>query len=289
MLREQVLEGEGVPSIDFLHPKGESALVGADSVSWRIFRNPVALYIGGVTAVLLELAEPQVRSGVWEHTQFRSDPLRRMRRTGLAAMVTVYAARSVAEDMIEGVGKMHGRVSGRTPAGQPYRADDPELLRWVHATALFGFMEAYHQYVKPLSQKERDTFIAEGAPVARLYGAADPPTSESEMREIFQWMKPRLEKSEIIGEFLQIMGNLSIFLRPLRFVNRWLLTAAVGLLPEPIIDRLGLQQKSRLSRPIRFVLRWAGAVVNRLDLKSAPATQACIRLGLPAEYLVDKS
>ncbi len=287
MLREQLLEGEDMPRIDFLHPAGESALADPDSVSWRIFRNPLALYIGGVTAVLLELAEPRVRSGVWEYTQFRTDPLRRMRRTGLAAMATVYAARSVSEGMIEGVGRMHGRISGNTPDGQPYRADDPELLRWVHATALFGFMEAYHHYVIPLSQEERDAFIAEGVPAARLYGATDPPTSESEMRELFQRMEPSLEKSEIIDEFLQIMGVISLFPRPLRPVNRWLLAAAVSLLPKSITQRLGLEQKSCLPAPIRAILRWTGATVNRLHLKSAPATQACLRLGLPAEYLVE--
>ncbi|MEK6231156.1 MAG: oxygenase MpaB family protein [Luteolibacter sp.] len=287
MLRKQLLEGEDMPRIDFLHPSGESALAGPDSVSWRIFRNPLALYIGGVTAVLLELAEPRVRSGVWEYTQFRTDPLRRMRRTGLAAMATVYAARSVSEGMIEGVGRMHGRISGTTPDGQAYRADDPELLRWVHATALFGFMEAYHHYVTPLSQEERDAFIAEGVSAARLYGATDPPTSESEMRKLFEQMEPGLEKSEIIDEFLQIMGGLSLFPRPLRPVNRWLLAAAVGLLPESITERLGLEQRARLPGPIRAILRWTGAAVNRLHLKSAPATQACLRLGLPAEYLVE--
>ncbi len=40
----------------------------------------------------MELAEPRVRNGVWERTTFRADPIRRLRRTGLAAMVTVYGA-----------------------------------------------------------------------------------------------------------------------------------------------------------------------------------------------------
>ena len=86
--------------VDFTRPAGESALVSPDSVSWRVFKNPIALYVGGITAVLLELAEPRVRTGVWEHTTFRTDPIPRMERTGLAAMVTVYGARSEAERMI---------------------------------------------------------------------------------------------------------------------------------------------------------------------------------------------
>ena len=86
--------------IDFSHPKGEPALFASDSLSWRIFSNPVTLFIGGVTAVILELALPEVREGVWRHSTFQSDPLRRIKRTGLAALTTVYAARSVAEPII---------------------------------------------------------------------------------------------------------------------------------------------------------------------------------------------
>src|ERR1700692_3654052 len=126
-------------AVDFSRPLREEALVGADSVSWRIFKNPVALFVGGVAAVILELAEPSVRTGVWEHSSFRTDPVRRLRRTGLAAMVTVYGARSTAAGMIAGVVRLHDKVIGETPAGEAYRANDVGLLTWVQATAGFGF------------------------------------------------------------------------------------------------------------------------------------------------------
>jgi len=92
-----------------------------------VFKNPLSLFIGGVAAVIMELAEPRVRTGVWEHTTFRIDPFRRLRRTGLAAMVTIYAARGAAEAMIARVRRMHDSVAGSTPAGKVYRANDPEL------------------------------------------------------------------------------------------------------------------------------------------------------------------
>jgi uncharacterized protein (DUF2236 family) len=58
---------------------------------------------------IMELAEPRVPAGVWEHTTFRSDPLRRLRRTGLAGMVTVHGARSLADPMIRSANPRHGR------------------------------------------------------------------------------------------------------------------------------------------------------------------------------------
>src|SRR6478672_6947485 len=184
-------------SIDFSRPAGEPALVSPDSVSWRVFKNPVSLFIGGVTAVIMEFAEPRVRTGVWEHTTFRIDPIRRLRRTGLAAMVTIYSARSTAEAMIAGIRRMHDRIVGSTPAGKAYRANDPELLNWVQGTAAYGFLQAYHAYVRPLSDLERDRYYAEGTLAASLYGASAP-TSEAALEMRFKTMSNRLERSDIL-------------------------------------------------------------------------------------------
>ena len=95
-----LLEPSDRSHIDFSRPTGEPALVSPDSVSWRVFKNPLSLFIGGVAAVIMELAEPRVRTGLWEHTTFRRNPIQRLRKTGLAAMVTIYGARSTAEPMI---------------------------------------------------------------------------------------------------------------------------------------------------------------------------------------------
>ncbi len=283
-LREQLEAGAGSHAVDFTRPAGEAALAGPDSVSWRIFRNPLALFIGGITAVILELAEPRVRSGVWEHTSFRSDPLTRMRRTGYAAMVTVYAARSVAEEMIAGVNRMHARIEGTTPDGTPYRADDPGLLRWVHATALFGFMEAYHRFARPLSAEERDRFIAEGVPAARLYGAVDPPATAAQLDEVIEDMRPRLEPSAVLDEFLAIMRGLPLLPRPARSLNSVLVEAAIGLLPDGLGEDLGLA--SRGAPASGGVLRGLGRAIDQLPMESSPAARACIRLGLPPDALL---
>jgi uncharacterized protein (DUF2236 family) len=47
--------------IDFTAPHGEAALVPPDSIQWRVFKNPIALGIGGVAAVLLEFADARIR------------------------------------------------------------------------------------------------------------------------------------------------------------------------------------------------------------------------------------
>src|SRR5260370_17762879 len=76
----------GVPRINYLEPPGDPGIFGPDSVTWRVLSNPASVFIGGITAVIFELAEPRVRSGVWDHTDFPRDPARRGRQTGLAPM-----------------------------------------------------------------------------------------------------------------------------------------------------------------------------------------------------------
>lgn len=277
-LHQQLEGGKGLPTIDFAQPRGEPALIPADSVSWRVFANPLSLYVGGIAAVLLELAEPRVRTGVWEHTTFRTDPLLRMRRTAIAAMVTVYGPRSVAEPMIARVRQMHGRIRGETPAGVPYHANDPELLRWVHATALLCFMDGYHRFVRPLSASERDRFVAEGAPVARLYGAKDPPTSDGALQQLIATTLPQLEPSGIILEFLGIVRRLNLFPPALRPLNGLVVRAAVDLLPASVREVLGLG--GRLDPPpgaTRF-LRLLGSQLDALRLESSPAFQSRRRI-----------
>jgi uncharacterized protein (DUF2236 family) len=269
----------------FLEPAGEPALVPPDSVSWRIFKNPVTLFIGGVAAVILELAEPAVRTGVWEHTGFRRDPVRRLERTGLAAMVTVYAARSVAESMIANVVRLHDKVTGLTPAGEPYRANDPKLLRWVQATAAYGFIEAYNRFGRALTPAEIDQAYAEGAPAAALYGAHDAPHSDAERQALFDAMRVRLEPSPIISEFLQVMRAAPIVPWPLRPVQRLLIRAAVELTPGWVRERLGLDASVGLLTWQRPLVGWLGALADRMVLPFSPAVQSCRRLGRPAGYL----
>src|SRR5450631_1251703 len=228
------------PQVDFSRPWGEEALASPDSISWRIFKNPIALMVGGIAAVILELAEPAVRTGVWQHSSFQKDPVGRLRRTGMAAMVTVYGARSIAEPMIAGVVRMHARVAGETPAGVPYSANDARLLTWVQATAAFGFAEAYNRYVAALSQAEFDALYREGAPASRLYGALDAPRSTAELQSLFDSMRNRLEPSPVIFQFLQIMGETPAFPRSLHWMQRMLVRAAVDLIPEWIRECLGL-------------------------------------------------
>jgi uncharacterized protein (DUF2236 family) len=275
----QLIYPPGTQAADFLQPSGEPALMAADSVSWRVFRNPVAMFVGGVTAVLLELAEPRVRTGVWEHTTFRERPLLRLQRTGYAAMMTVFGARSRTAAMIQRINEGHARISGRTPAGTPYAASDIDLLTWVHATATFGFLQAYATCVREVPAAERDRFYAENQPSAHLYGVAAPPGSQREFQALLERMTPRLEPSDIVLEFLAIMQRVALLPAPLRGLQRLLIRAAVQNLPQPVRQRLGLVDATWRVTPWQWrLVRALGRAGDHLTLPSLPAMLARRRL-----------
>jgi uncharacterized protein (DUF2236 family) len=280
-----LLNPKNGPAIDFTRPLGAGAVLPPDSLSWRIFKNPIALLIGGIAAVILELAEPAVRTGVWEHSSFRKDPMRRLQRTGLAAMVTVYGARSIAEPMIARVVRMHARVAGETACGVPYSASNPRLLSWVQATAAFGFAEAYSRYVRPLTRKEFDLLYREGAPASKLYGATEAPMSNAELQSLFGSMRGRLTPSPIVFDFLQIMRATPGFPKPLCWMQGMLVRAAVELVPGWIRECLGLTRRFGLAPAERWIVELAGSLADRIILSASPAAQSCLRLGLPTMHL----
>jgi len=264
-------------AFDFSQPAGEPALAPRGGVAWRVFANPVALFVGGVTAVLLELAEPSVRSGVWDHSSFKKDPGMRLRRTGFVAMMTVYGPRSATEQLIARVVRIHGKVAGSTPDGLAYHANDPRLLDWVQATATFGFSAAYHAYVQPLSAFEKDRAFAEARPSALLYGATGAPQSVAAWEALLAATAPGLEGSDILADFMRIMGTAPILPAPMRWLQRLLVRAAVDICPEPVRSLPQLRGKGlRFGEAtlVRTLARLAGA----MPLGDTPPVQAARRL-----------
>lgn len=283
LLSDLIAPPPGLPVVDFSAPMGAPALLEPDSISWRVMKNPIALLVGGVAAVILELAEPRVRAGVWAHSSFRGDPVKRMRRTGYTAWIAVYAPAGAARATIARVNTMHARVSGETLGGLPYRADDKDLLTWVHATATWGFIEAYTRFCAPLAGVDIDRYFTESASIGALFGAPASPRSNSEMQALFVAMRPQLEASPVVFEFLDIVRKAPI--TPLRAFQRLAVRAAIDITPPWARDILELGPELGLKPGYQTLLRTLAAAGERVAIPQAPPAQACVRMGLGADHL----
>jgi uncharacterized protein (DUF2236 family) len=254
-------------------------------MQWRVFKNPVALGVGGVAAVLMEFADARIRSGVWDHSTYKADPIGRSKRTGVAAMVGCYGPASAARRVIQGVTNMHAKVSGKTPTGEAYRALDTELLDWVGATAAFGFVTAYDKFVAPLSEEDKARFYSDGAVVGRLYGAQVCPQSSADFLRMMDKLADRFEPHPIVEEFLTIIQSGKAAPNTPRFLHRALARGAVSILPLLIRRKLQLGKAYDLTTTDWLALRLAGAVAERRPDPKSPACQASVRLGLPSNFL----
>jgi uncharacterized protein (DUF2236 family) len=271
--------------VDFSEPVGEAALLHPASVQWSVYKNPLALAMGGVAAVLLEFADPRIRSGVWDHSTYKADPIGRARRTGVAAMVGVYGPHRAARRVIAGVTNMHAQVNGSTPGGEAYRALDADLLAWVSATAAYGFLTAYDRFVAPVSPSDMARYYRDGHAVARLYGVRNSPHSTADFLRMMGALADRFESHPIVWEFLDIIQSGSALPSAPRFLHRALARGAVSLLPPLVRTRLALGDRYDLTAADRVMLRVVGAVAERKADPRSPACQASLRLGLPSDFL----
>lgn len=274
-----------LPPFDYSQPAGAPAFLGPDSVAWRVYKNQIALGIGGVAAVLLEFADPRIRSGVWDHSIYKVDPIGRSERTGYAAMIGVYGPQTAARRVIEGVNRMHAKVEGETPGGISYSAKDPELLDWVSATAGYGFLTAYDRFVAPLSLEDQERFYREGTAVAELYGVQNKVNSRADFFAMMEHLAPRFEPHPINKEFLDIIQSGKAAPQIPRFLHRALARAAVSILPPLVRERLELGREYDLSFADRIAIKLVARAAERRHDPESPPAMACVRLGLPSNFL----
>ncbi len=55
--------------------------------------------------------------------------------------VTTFGTTAEADEIVAMVRKVHTYVVGTTPDGQPYEANDPHLMLWVHHALVDSFLQ----------------------------------------------------------------------------------------------------------------------------------------------------
>lgn len=213
-----VLSGSGTRK--FAPTPGAPTLLPPGGAAWLVHAE-ASMMVGGIRALLLQSLHPVAMQGVGEHSDFRNDPLGRLRRTVFFLGTTTYCSLPEAEAAIEAVRRVHLGVSGVTPDGRRYRADDADLLAWVHATEVDSFLEAFLRYGRrprrpstvlapnlpprrggdPDGRPEPagggirradlpDRYVAEMATVAERLGVDEPPRSRAELTGVIDGFRP---------------------------------------------------------------------------------------------------
>src|ERR1700741_4715818 len=164
-------------------PPGDQGLIGRGSVSWEVNADLASVSQAGLPAIVLEILHPSVVAGVQDLSNYREDPFQRARPTLGYVLTTTFGNTEAATRLIERVKGVHACVEGAPPDGVPYRALAPELIAWVHTCIPWMIMRAYEHTKRPLSQQERDRYLAEQAVIGRMGGAEGVPTTVAALAE----------------------------------------------------------------------------------------------------------
>jgi uncharacterized protein (DUF2236 family) len=253
----------------------DRGLYGPGSEAWRLNREAALLLGAGPRALLLQLAHPLVAEGVDQHSDFRADPWSRLAGTLRSYLRIVYGTTPQARGEIARLNRLHGPVSGPVRDAEAgarlgmtsYRARDPELSLWVHATLVESTMAVVDAWHEPLAHARRATFYAETLPVGRLFGVPEavlPPDVEAfdewfagmlapggpvhpsrTARELAQTilhppLAPAVSRGPVAARLGPAAAPLAAALDLLpRNAATWLLLPAIGLLPSAVRDGYG--------------------------------------------------
>lgn len=216
----------------YREPPGDPGLFGPDSVTWRVHAD-LSMFVGGISALMLQALHPLALAGVLEHSDYRTDPLRRLSRTSSFVAATTYASTPVAETMIDIVRAVHRRVVGTAPDGRPYSAGDPDLLRWIHVAELDSFLRSHLRYhPSPIWGADIDRYLAENAVVAQRLGATDVPANQAQVRAYFAAIQPDLEAGDQAHEAMAFLSSPWGPDPVTRVVAGMISQAAIDLLPD---------------------------------------------------------
>jgi uncharacterized protein (DUF2236 family) len=233
-------------------------------VYWRVNRENVLL-LGGGAALLLQIAHPLVAAGVFEHSGFREQPVRRLYATVAAMQEMTYGSRASALAAARRINEIHRRVHGRLPVettcfprGTRYDARDPALLLWVHSTLVATALEAYQAFFPALRDEECEAYYQEAMTVALLLGLRrrDLPTDVHAFREYYRGMLSSdvLEVTPITSELARHIIHPPISWVP-HIAGDVLSIATAALLPERLRHAYGLRWSPRRAMAWDFTRR----------------------------------
>ena len=231
LIFQRVAGDEGPARRERIHGSSGPRRFGPDSAIHQV-HGDASMFVGGIRALLLQSLHPLAMAAVDQHSGFRGDPWGRLNRTSAFLAETTFGTTADADRAIAVVRAVHARIEGVAPDGRTYRADDPDLLRWVHVAEVDSFLRAHDRYGdRPLDAAGRDAYVAETAVIGRALGARCVPTTTSELAAALADFRPRLDSTPAArrtARFLLVHPPVPLALRA---PYGLLASAAVGLLP----------------------------------------------------------
>lgn len=225
---------------------------GPTTITWKLYREPYTI-VGGVRALLLQVAHPAVAEGVARYSNFKSDPFGRGFRTFKAMARIYFGDRQQADQTAMRLHHIHSGVKGAV-GQKTFVATDPDLLLWVLATLTETTIQVFERMpIQDLPADWREQFYEESKITARLMGIPDEayPKDLTAFRAYFDSML----HSDLLGSTQACHDIAQAIVRHPKAPGKWLDRFAAGWMPAPLCARLGIttrpDSEQRLARLFR--------------------------------------
>jgi uncharacterized protein (DUF2236 family) len=275
-------------------------ILGPRSVAWQL-GGDLAVFLGGGRAALLQLAHPMVAFAVEQHSKTRTDVVGRFQRTFRNVFAMVFGDLDAAYTAARRVHSIHTRINGEIPhaigtwrAHTPYHANDPDALRWVHATLVDTTIAVRERLDGALPTALKDTYIVEMNRFAALFGIPRDLLANSWSAHE-SYMARMLSSGELavapvareMGLFLVGRGGGSDQ-PPLGRVAE---AITASLLAPPLVHQFGLVRSRVSDAAVRVALASSAPLYRRLprSLRAIPAQSVAARriAGRPPSKLTE--
>ena len=229
----------------------DPGLFGPESITWKIMGD-VSSFIGGIRALLIQAAHPEVAAGVANHSTYRDDPLGRLSRTASYVTATAFGAMPEVEKSIKMVSSAHRPVSGTSSRGEKYSAGNPEMAAWVHNALIDSFLVSYQNFGPfVLEEEEADSYVYEQTNLGNLMKASPLPENAASLSS---WLSenPKVGSSKEGAEAVSFLKK-----PPLPFFTRIaykiLFNAAVVTMPIELREAIGVNPKKGRKQQATFL------------------------------------
>jgi len=171
----------------------DGGLFGPSSIVWRVHRDR-SFPLAAIRSLMVQALHPLAMAGVAQHSTWQRDPFGRLAATAGYVLTVTYGDTTAAESAAARVRAVHTHVRGTDPVtGLDYRAEDPELLLWVHAGMVDSIVQVVQRYGRSLDAADADRYVAEMVRFAEILvvPAHRIPASVTALREYLESVELR--------------------------------------------------------------------------------------------------
>lgn len=257
-MNKEVPEGKYGPYFSPVEEPYEMRKIVSESISLE----------GGVAAVLLQIAHPQVAKGVAAHSSFTYRRIERARRSVVYIYCMTFGTPEEKRIITDATHRAHAQVRGKG-----YDANDVDAQLWVAATIYWSMVQSYELIFGRLDEERAERVYREFSVMATALRV--PPEKWPKDRQAFKAYWDEAVNNLVITEEAKSVAKDVLDQTGLPWGFTWLYATVKGpfsrvitteMLPEDVRNEFGIPSTPYTRQMFRLITGFNAAVVPYLPV-----------------------